>query len=173
MVISPLNVKAFYFKELPDEVKLSVINNKITFIIKNLDNKKYEKYKKNIDLMKGSEKSIHYREIIKKYNSVDLIKDILKENMLYDIHGNMFNIVFKNGQHILYLTKTTFIPIKIMNSSNYTLSVDNNKELPIITSNILNTPSYKIARQFAISKFANSNLDSSNSDSENIIDEAE
>ena len=135
MIISPLNVEAFYFKELPEEVKLRVVNNKITMIIKNLEHEHYKKYKNTIDLYKNTKDCLNYRELIKKYNCNDLISDILKECRLYDIYGNMFNIIHKNGEFILFLTKTTSIPVKIISDYKYNISFnenDVNKELPII-----------------------------------------
>lgn len=164
MIISPLNVEAFYFKELPEEVKLKVINNKITMIIKNLEHKHYKKYKDTIELHKSSSNCLNYRELIKKYNSKELISDILKDNRLYDIYGNMFNIVYKNGEFNLFLTKTTSIPVKVISDYNYNISFnenDLNKELPIIQIENLDEVRRKIAKQFAISKFEDESDDES------------
>ena len=165
MIISPLNVEAFYFKELPEEIKLKVINNKISMIIKNLEHVNYKKYKDTIELYKSSKDCLNYREIIKKHNGKELIKDILKDNRLYDIYGNMFNIVYKNGEFNLFLTKTTSIPVKVISQYNYNISFnenDPNKEIPIIqVENLDNKIRKKIAKQFAISKFKDNKDDTS------------
>lgn len=165
MFIYPINVEAFYFNELSDEIKNKVIEDKITYIIVNLDNKKYKKYKDTIDFVKKSDSPLDYREFIKKYNSKDIIKDILKENRLYDSHGNIFNIIYKDGKHLLFLTKTTFIPVKILTTESYNVYFkDNTNELPVITLATVQAPNKRIAKEFAISKFANNTKQTSYSE---------
>lgn len=161
MIINPLNIEAFYFKELPKEVQLIIVNNKISFIINNLEHSKHINYKQTIDLFKDSKECLNYRELIKKYHSKDLIKDILKENRLYDINGNMFNIIYKDGIHLLFLTKTTSIPVQIVSEYKYSISYnksDINNTLPIIEVENMQEIKNKIAKKFAISK--SKNLDS-------------
>lgn len=165
MFIHPINVEAFYFNELSIEAKNKVIEDKITRIILNLDNEKYKKYKITIDFVKESDKPLDYREFIKKYNSKDLIKDIIKENRLYDFKGHVFNIIFKDNKHLLYLTKNTFIPVKIIDSNIYNVYYNENKnELPIITLTKVKAPNRKLAREFAISKFNKDTKNCSESD---------
>lgn len=162
MFIHPINVEGFYFNELPEEVKAKVIEDKITYIIVNLDNKKYKKYKDTIDFAKKSGRPLDYREFLKKYNSKDIIKDILNEKRLYDSHGNMFNIIFKDNKHLLFLTKTTFIPVKILNTEKYNVYFnDETNELPTVTMTTVQAPNKKLAKEFAISKFANKTKNSS------------
>lgn len=161
MIINPLNVEAFYFKELPKEVQLIIINNKISFIINNLKHSKYIKYKQTIDSFKDSKDWLNYRELIKKYHSNDLIKDILKENRMYDINGNMFNIIYKDGVHLLFLTKTTSIPVQVVSEYKYSVSYNKdgiNNTLPIIEVENMQEIKNKIAKKFAVSK--SKNLDS-------------
>ena len=162
MIRNPLHIEAFYFKELPKEVQLIIINNKISFIINNIEHSKYINYKQTIDSFKDSKECLNYRELIKKYHSNDLIKDILKENRLYDINGNMFNIIYKDGVHLLFLTKTTSIPVQVVSEYKYSVSYDKsdiNNTLPIIEVENMQEIKNKIAKQFAVSKFKNLNSD--------------
>lgn len=162
MFIYPINVEGFYFNELSEKAKIKVIEDKITYIIVNLDNQKYKKYKDTVDFALKSNSPLDYREFLKKYNSKDIIKDILKEKRLYDSHGNMFNIIFKDNEHILFLTKTTSIPVKILDTEKYNVYFrDDTNELPTITMATVQAPNKKLAKEFAISKFANKTKNSS------------
>lgn len=162
MFIYPINVEGFYFNELSEEAKAKVIEDKITYIIVNLDNNKYKKYKDTVDFAKKSNNPLDYREFLKKYNSKDIIKDILHEKRLYDSQGNMFNIVFKDDKYLLFLTKTTCIPVKLLTTEKYNVYFeDKTNELPIIKVATVQAPNKKLAKEFAISKFANNIKNSS------------
>lgn len=158
MFIHPINVEAFYFNQLPDNIKSIIIENKITSIIGNLDDDKYSKYRKTIKLAKDSKTPLLYREFIKKYNLRDILKDINSENKLYDHKGNAFNIIKKHDLHFLFLTKNTFIPVKIIEGNNYNIYLkDNNHELPITTLINVKAPNKRIAKEIAFAKFEKNN----------------
>lgn len=146
MVIYPINTEAFFFNELSNNAKKRVIENKITHIIANLDNIKYKKYLETINLAKKSNNPLNYREFIKKHNLNDLIKDLINEDRLYDSNGNMFNIIFKNGEPLLFLTKETFIKVKLI-------------KLESRNKNKLNISNKNIIQEFTISKFNKKNKD--------------
>lgn len=171
MFIYPVNVEGFYFNELSKESQIKVLEDKITSIIINLDNKKYEKYKYTIDLAQKSEKPLNYREFLKEYNYNDIINDILNENKIYDCNGNIFNIILKNNDYLLFLTKTTYIPVKILDTEQYNVYFKNeDNELPTVEMISVQAPNKRLAKEFAISKFANK---SNNTYSEAIIHKAE
>lgn len=162
MLIYPINVEGFYFSQLPDDIQSKIVEDKITSIIKNLDNEKYSKYKKTIDIAKSSATPLQYREFIKRYNQTDLIKDIDSSEKLYDLKGNPFNIVKKGNNHILFLTKTTSIPVKIMEGFKYHVYLQSkDNEIPTTTLINVKAPSKKIAKEIALSKFTKNNKNKS------------
>ena len=169
MFIYPINVEGFYFSQLPDNIQSKIVEDKITSIIKNLDNEKYSKYKKTIDIAKNSATPLQYREFIKKYNHTDLIKDINSSEKLYDLKGNPFNIIKKGNNHVLFLTKTTSIPVKIIEGFKYNVYLQNKgTEIPTTTLINVKAPSKKIAKEIALSKFVKNNK-SKNKITENYI----
>lgn len=171
MFIYPINVEGFYFSELSKKSQIKVIEDKITSIIINLDNKKYEKYKDTIHFAQKSEKPLDYREFLKEYNYNDIINDILNENRIYDCDGNTFHILFKDNKYLLFLTKTTYIPVKILDTEQYNVYFkDESNELPTVEMISVQAPNKRLAKEFAISKFANK---SKTTYSETIVHKAE
>lgn len=153
MIIHPIDVEAFYFNDLPTNIKSKIIEDKITSILINLDNEKYKKYKDTVEFAKKSTKPLDYREFIKEYNFNDLINDILKDNRLYDAKGNLFNIIYKDDKHLLFLTKTTFIPVKLLDTQSYNVYFyDQSNELPTVIMTQVQAPNKNFAKESALLK---------------------
>lgn len=160
MFIYPINVEGFYFNELSEKAQMKVIEDKITYIILNLDKDKYKKYKDTIEFVQKTNKPLDYREFLRKYNYKDIIKDILSDNRIYDFNGNIYNIIVKDNEHLLFLTKTTHIPVKILTTEKYNVYFrKETAELPTIEMISVEAPNKKLAKEFAVSKFANKSRD--------------
>lgn len=155
MIIYPINTEAFYFKDLTQEIQNKIINDKITSILINLDSKKYKKYKDIIESTKLSSSPLNYREFLREFNLDDIINDIIGEKRLFDSYGNMFNIIYRNNNHYLYLTKTTFIPVKILNTKVYNAFFsDSSNELPTVFMTQIKACNQDTAIDFASNKFS-------------------
>lgn len=163
MFIHPFNIEGFYYKELSEQIQHKIIEDKITNIIKNLEHDKYSKYLNTINLAKKSPNALQYREFLKKHNYRDIIEDIISDERIYDSKGNPFNITKKGSKYILFLTKSTFVPVKLMSNSEYDVYLtDTSKEIPV--TNIIKThaPTRKIAKEIAFHKFIKNNANIEN-----------
>lgn len=159
MIIKPLNLEGFKFEEFNENIQNYIIQNKISNIISNPYIKKYKKYISTIDNATSSN-PLSIREFLLKYEKSSIINDIIKENKLYDKHGNPYPIVKKDNSYKLLITKTTYIDISIVSNLNYVVCItDESKELPETT--VINTkaPNKTIAKEIALEKFRKINRD--------------
>ena len=96
---------------MTDEVKDILINDKITFIIKNIDSINNDFYKSAIKKAIFDKKPWLYREYLVKYCYLEIYNDIENENLLYDCYGEKYPIKVINNKLCILITNKTSLPI--------------------------------------------------------------